>query len=433
MNKLFNENWAYYRGDHFQFWNGAKLPRNHPKYSHIQEEIKKIFRSYNICSEIVDTYVNTLVGKPFTYYLKNKQDANDLRVEELVSKWLDWQSETAIDQDFGDPIATATTYMLATGIGYLRLYTPKIYSKLPIERQIVLHAPNPTNVETSHNNEGILERAIYHFGDNQKEIYTLLRNGLTKIESERDGVKTVNLGGRLPIVELRGKCLINDAIKRAQNGINKTLTIKDKNIESAGFLERVILGGLPPGKWIEDENGNDRFIPNNQRLEIGINKTTYISGIPIGDVHSPKGYTNPKISYRQPISIDNFNESLKLDVSTIYHQAGLAYILTANDGRISARSRIALKEDFLVRLGIYERIIEAGLRRVFSIVLATLTDNKTNLKAVVELNLGIIPNPEEREQNRLDVKKGIMSRNRAISYLGINPEKELYLIEQESA
>ncbi len=433
MSKLFQENWAYYRGDHFQFWTGAKLPRNHPKYGKTMDEIKRIFHSYNICSEIIDTYVSALVGKPFTWYLQNKLDGNDEKTEGLISNWLDWQSETAIDQDFGDPISTAITYMLVTGVGYLRLYSPKIYKNLETYKQIVLHAPSPTSVKVERNSDGVLYKAEYSFGENLKEVYTLLDNGMTKIESDREETRVLDLGGRLPIFELKGKPLINDSIKRAQNAINKTLTIKDKNVESAGFLERVILGGLPPGEWIKDDDGNERFIPHKNSLDFGANKITFVSGIPLGDdVNSPTGYTNPKIVYKEPVSIKNFSESLKLDISTIYHQVGLAYMQTANDGRISAKSRIALKEDFIVRLGTYERIVEANLRRILSVVLKVLTKGKTTLSPIVELNLSVTTSPEEREQNRLDVKAKIMSRTRAISYLGMNPETEFKRIKEDS-
>ena len=51
---LQEENWDYYIGDTRKFWNGPQLPTTHPMYAKVQDEIDRLFHSYNICAEVVD-------------------------------------------------------------------------------------------------------------------------------------------------------------------------------------------------------------------------------------------------------------------------------------------------------------------------------------------------------------------------------------------
>lgn len=434
------ENWDYYIGNHRQFWTGPVLPKTHPMYEQVNAEIDRLFHPYNICSEIVDQYVSGLIGKKFSWSLKNKNGESSDKAESIITDWFEWQTEVGVDIDLGDPISTAITQMLVrdqgngSGSGYLRLYEPALYSKLEPYQRIVVHAPAPGQMSVERNIQGILWKAEYFYGDGQKEIYELLPDGKTKITNEdTEEVIIVDYGGRLPIVEFKGSSLITDAIKKGQNSINKTLTIKDINVENAGFLERVILNAMPPGAYVEDSEGKKTFKRDPKSLEIGANLITMITGLPIGDPDAPEGYTNPSVEYRNPVPVETFRESLAIDIATIYFQTGLAYLLSSGDGKISGKSRLTLKEDFLIRLRKYEQGIESGLKKLLTIVIQILTPYYPILKGykpVVELNLAVSPLPEERQQNREDVKAGIMSIPSAISAAGRDTQKEISLIEQ---
>lgn len=440
MPTLEEENWDYYIGKHRQFWSGPELPKTHPMYEVVKKEIDRLFHPYNICAEVVDHYVNALVGKPFSWSLKDINGESSQIAENIIRDWFAWQNEAAVDQDLGNPLTNAITQMLVrdqgvgAGVGYLRLYSPAIYANLEPYQSIVVHCPNPGTVTAERNKDGILYKVEYVYGDGEKETYELLEDGKTRITNELlNTVQEYDYGGRLPIIELKGRSLINDAVKKGQNSINRTLTIKDKNVESAGFLERVILGAQPPGKYEEDAEGNKTYVVDGKALDIGANLVTFISGKPIGDPDSPEGYTNPSIVYRDPVPVQNFREAIEMDVQAIYFQLGLAYLLSSGDGKISGKSRLTLKEDFLIRLRGYEKIIEAGIRKMLEIVIRVLSSYYPKLegyKPVVELNLAVSPLPEERQQNREDVKTGIMSIPTAISFNGFDAQKEIKLVEQ---
>lgn len=450
---LDEENWEYYLGDTFQFWVGPKPPVEHPKYASVMNHLGRIYQSYNIIQEGVTHYVNALVGKPFHWYLSQNGEPVDRasKVEELLQKWWDWQKYLAITTGLTSltPLSQAIAQMLVRDIGveefagigvsYLRLYTPKrlAESKNPWER-FVLHCPIPGAIIAKRDDDGFLYEAIYNYNRGQ-EVYTLLDSGKTRIATP-DETLDVDLGGRLPVFEMRGRCLLSEDIKQAQNSINKTLTIKSENLNTAGFLERVLLNAQLPGEWVADPSspGGEKFVPSQDPLEFGANKITFVQGLPIGDPRSPSGYTSPSIQYRQPVDVGTFRQALEIDTTFVYRAMGLGHLLSAGDGSLSGVSRETIKQDFKTRLEGYGQSIETVLQQVFKLVLLLISQETgqkdlTAFDPVVQLNLATgDPLPEEKKANLEDLNAGIISKTTAMTRAGIDdPDAELELINRE--
>ena len=439
--KLALENWQYYSGNHQQFYNGRGLPKHHPLSEMFNRELNRIFQSYNVCGEIVDHYANALVGKPFSWSVVADDGSINQGAEQIFSRWLEWQSEASIELNIGDPLTNAVRQMLVTdrgdsiGTGYLRVYSPEVFSNLEPFKQVLFHSPAIEQVNIERNCVGIACHAEYFYGDRESETYTLLNNNLTSIESNGSQIQA-DYGGLLPVFGMNGKCLISDAVKRGQNAINRALTYKEKNLEAAGFIERIIINAQPPGQWSENgETGNLEFILDRKPIATGSNVATFITGMPIGDPRTPKGYTKPSISYRDPVSPNSFVESVKMDIYKIYHQAGLSYLIDSDLGSISGASRQSLRDNFLYRLGTYQRTIEATLNRLFSIVIKALATSypvMQGCRPIVRLNLAIAPSINERQENVKDVLAGIMSIPTAIANNGLDVASELQLIRKYS-
>lgn len=327
--------------------------------------------------------------------------------------------------------------MLVTGTGYLRLYRPRRFQRLkePYQR-VVLHCPRQGSVVTKRDDDEILYHAQYSFGQGKSETYELLDSGLTRITDADGNSRDVDYQGSLPIFELNGKALVTKDLMQIQQSINKLLTMWDKNLEYAGFPERVILGGQPPGHWEEDKaTGRKRFVPNPALMELGADKIAFIPGLPIGDVNNPTNYTRPEMFYRDPVEVDNFVKTLECYKGNGYEVAGLGHLMAQGGDRISGKSRIAGKEDYVADLGNYERIIEDTIFEVVSLVLLVLNkDYQPNLLdylPVADLNLSITSPPEEREQNRLDYQAGLLSSTTVISANGRDPAPEVAAIERD--
>lgn len=226
-------NWKYYLGDTFQFWNGPKPPENHPKYAEVMDHLKQIYHSYNIIKEATNHYTAALVGSPFNWYLKGSNGEKVTgEAEELLKNWWDWQKHLQTSQDLnqGKAIAAAVKQMLirdngsGMGTSYLRLYEPSRYADLDPFKRIVLHAPKPGSVTVERDDDGVLFKATYQHTKGQ-ETYTLLEDGMTEICAYgKDGKLSSepyysDLGGRLPIFEIRGECILGEDTKQGQNSI----------------------------------------------------------------------------------------------------------------------------------------------------------------------------------------------------------------------
>jgi len=446
-----DENWRYYEGlNTFDFWTGPKPEINHPKYQTVMTRLKKAFHQYNIVRKITNHYINALVGKPFHWYLKNENGETDTEneAEKYLQMWWDYNKQVSISQRLGKgkPFAEAVCQMLVRdnrgsintsttgnitqdinggiGTGYLRLYSPKRYANLQPWKKIILHCPSPGSVLVERDPDGILYRATYSY-DKGRETYTLLDNGLTQIVDEQ-GTREIDLHGRLPVFELSGDCIVTQDIKDAQNAINKSLTLKGENLNFAGFLERVILNGQMPGKWVNDPAapGGERFVSDAAGMQGGAGKAMYVQGIPIGDRRNPSGYTDPSVMYRDPVDVENFLKDFELNLKCAYLAADLGHLLSAGDGSLSAVSRRTLKEDFVTGLGQYAENIQAVISNIFDTVLLLLSydlqrPDFTQYSTAVELKLNLgTPLPEERDQNRQDYQAGLLSWTTAVMGTG---------------
>jgi hypothetical protein len=438
------ENWDYYLGNHFQFWNGASIDRESGASPEIRrayyKELERIFHSYNVVGRIVSHYVNALVGKPYTVSLKYRDGSSKEVPEEakqLINNWRAWQTKTHIKKggNRGSAIAEALTQMLATKHGYLRLYQPERFVNLEPYKRIVLHAPSLSSIEIERDDDEILYRAKYHTANGTEEIYELLNSGLTRIATKA-GTTDYDYGGFLPIFQIGGRCLINSDLKQIQQAINTLLTMWNKNLEFAGFPERVILNGQAPGEWIKDDQGRDIFVSSPEKFRMGADRINFINPIPIGDRRNPAGYTRAEMFYRDPVDVETFDRSLAAYKTNAYEVSGLAHLLSAGDGRISGKSRISIKEDYVSDLSNYEKIVEDVLEEVYELVLLFLDRdypqlNLKEIQPVIDLNVSIAAPPEEREQNRADYQAGLLSAESVIAANGRDAFNEINLIDKD--
>lgn len=438
-----SENWDYYLGKTFNYWTGPKPPASHVKYSSVITQLNKIFQSYNLIKEIINYYRDTLIGQQFNWYLsQNKEKATEAtEAEEILNLWWKWQYQLNFISNLNriDPLSDAIISMLVNnisdsgiGVGYLRLYQPKKLLNNPLEyKSYVLHSPPYDSIAVERDDDGFIEYATYNCVQGQ-ETYKLLDSGLCEITDYEGNVSTVDLGGSIPIFELRGESLLTNSLKECQNSINKTLTLKGENLNYAGFLERVILNGQMPGEWIPDASSpsGERFVPT-ESLTYGANTVNFIQGLPLGDPRNPDGYTNPSISYREPIGSDAFKQSLDIDIQTMYMSAGLGHLLTVSDGSLSGVSRESIKTSFETRLKSYQLTTENCLESVFNTMIKLL--NLGSYEATVQLNPALgKPLPEYSKLTIEKYNAGLISRNSAMVELGIkDPDSEIELIKRE--
>lgn len=437
------ENWKYYVGETFEFWSGPRPPVSHIKYASVISQLKRIFQSYNLTKEIINYYKDTLIGQNFNWYLSqnNQKIKKESQIEEILQDWWLWQYQLSFISNLHriDPLSDAVINMLinevgksGVGVSYLRLYQPKKLQNNPLNyKKYVLHSPSVDSITVERDDDGFIEYATYNCVQG-KETYKLLDSGLCEIVDYEGNISTIDLGGMIPVFELRGEVILTDALKQSQNSINKTLTLKGENLNYAGFLERVILNGQMPGEWIPDAGSpsGERFVPT-ENLTYGANTVNFVQGLPIGDPRSPDGYTNPSISYREPVGCDAFKSSLEIDIQTMYMSSGLGHLLTVADGGLSGVSRESVKSSFETRLKSYQLTIENCLSAIFKSVITLLDFG--DYTPVIQLNLALgKPLPEYTKMVIEKYNTGLISRTTAMSEVGIkDTDAELQLIKRE--
>lgn len=449
---LIEENLEYYSGqDSFQFWIGPSTDIADPHRDELMAEIAKVFQSSNKIGECCDRHRNALIGKkPHWYlsdYLGNRAEDDTASVAELLlTRWIDsqYKSGTKLDNQLGNAIAECTKNMSVAGEGFLRLWSPLRFRNSPdLIKRVALHSPHPSSVVVKRDRDGFTESIEYSYLiDNIKRvevqrideatnftIFTTLDETGKEIEEE---TIALDLGGRYSIYEMSAPSLITDSVKRAQNAINFALTMMPRNIEVAGFRERLIMGAQPPGRW-----EGETFIPDPD-FRVGPGQTAFLQGAPLLDeLGQLKGYTSPSVFSSEPVAVQTFIDTALAFTSVIYHGFSQSHLL-GSDLQLSGVSREQARQDFETKLGEHSDVVSAAISGAYGSALMMLTQDSIetykDLDVVVQLNLNsTTPLPAELDQILKFKQAGLMSKATAMTLSGYvsDTDAELSLLADE--
>jgi hypothetical protein len=460
------ENLDLYNGDHWDFWIGPKVDENEPNAQEFNAAIERVFQTNNLIRNCIDRHVRALIGRFPNWFFK---DASGDRVETepeegdeaapnsaateaelLIQRWIDRIQSLSQTQeaDMGDPFKKAVKDLAVTDTAYLRIWTPEKFkeAKDPI-RRVAIHSPDIGAIEFIYDKDKFLEKIYYRYQvDNvdyiesqsideatgETVIQTLDSNEKQLLDDEEI---RLNLGGRYTVYKMSAPSLITQSARDAQSAANFVLTMLMRNLEQAGFLERIILGAQPPGHW-DDVNGVKTFVPDNN-FKIGVGQTAFIQGTPNFDAEDNiTGYSNPSVNYREPVNVETFERSHVLATSIIYHQMGQGHLL-ATDLNMSGIARVQSRQDFDTTLEEHRNTVQSAIGGILGAALMLMVDNPEayeGLDVAVQLRLSTSkPLPEELEQNRKDFEGGLKARTTAMSATGIeDPDAEQQLRKAEA-
>lgn len=464
----------YYEGDHFLYWSKSfGLNLSVEERDIVLSQLREIFVSANYIKECIDRHVDALVGKNPTYDVTSLNDPvedpdTDVEVESEsntllkeahkdLSSWVEFVYENCLlsldDTQHLHPIAKCVTDAVVLGEGFLRIYQPNRYkNSKKIYNRIYLDAPDKDLVTFNADIEGMIESIDFRIKDKIIERQTLdPESGLLSfvyldsatLEELVDDLYqpfSLDLGGNWTIYRFKAPSLVTESIRRQQNAINLVLTLAARNEIQTGFLERVLLNAQLPGTF-KTINGKKEFVPDKDGFRTGADVTAYVQGIPLGDPNKPTGFTNPQVSYRPPVDVKSFIDSLSLFSARLYHEFGQAHILAGDDGSLNGVSRIQLRQDFERQLTHHIGTIERAISATYTSALRMLgimrsSANYANLQVKVELQLAssLLTSEESRIYSE-DFKANLISHRTALEKKGYNnPEQimeELALESQE--
>lgn len=453
-------------GDHWQEgdgWSGPIVSPDDTSYAEVRAEIARAFVSQNVIREVTDRHVSGVVGREPSWSLtprralaEGEQPTAEERAlideaEALLTAW--WYAR-------GIPILLAdlARHALLGGRSCARFYVPSGYldeggavaaqdaadalSSLWVDAVPPLAATVATDARTRR------DTGIYvgRDPDARREYaeVSAVEGALTVTrvlglggEVER---AALDLGGRLPLHELRLPTLITAQVRALQRLLNLALSMLGRNTVLGGFLERVILNAQLPGRMVEQPDGTRAF--ERDPFIVGAGSTNVLVGVPVHDGEGNiSGYTSPSVVYRDPVAVGTFRDTRDEAYRAILSECRQLHALIAADATASGESRRQALYDFLTSLRATKGGMDTLGRWLLETALAYAAafggqpGRYDGLRAVFACRLDPGPVPADESRLVLDlVEGGLLSREGGMERAGVEDvDAEQARIEQERA
>jgi hypothetical protein len=394
---------AYYDGDHWRNGSGWVGPRPDPADldgARVLIEIARAFVSANKVKEVVGRHMHGVIGREPNWSLTPKRALADDQqpspeetalIEEATAAITAWADATGIGML--DQIQEIAITLLLAGRASIRLFVPPGHVALQDDGSraipdapdlesalgylfISLPLPDAAGVITdpdSQNKAGVYLYQPEGKGQ-QAEVSYVDDQGLTVlaiVDGDTTAGVALDIGRRLWLHALVAPALFTESIRRLQDQLNLALTMQGRNVIQGGFLERIILNGQMPGEWVADtaSPGGKRFVPG--EAQFGASTTNYVMGAPIrNQLGEVSGYTDPRVSYRDPVPPDTFISSGSDLKHAILEEAQQLHALIAGDATASGESRMQARADFATSLRKTKTALDGAGRWLLETVLA---------------------------------------------------------------
>lgn len=479
-----------YDGDHWMSgdgWIGPIPAESQQMYDDIKAEVFKAFCSKNVVREVVDRKVDGLLkSRPqMTYYFKENVKDKDGMIPDPKQKLIDeatnlfrvWFKKKKILKRLKEVYGRSQLNERVTS----RLYIPKGLlsrssngsTKVPpgtIEECLdLIHLSielNDSAGEIVHPEtqltaavcdvvagENRYTELVYVEGSNTivRTVWNTIENGLIQLSpaaqkamDENQGTEWVlELGGRLTMFQPRIRPTITQQVRENQYAINLAKTMQNRNTVVAGFLERIVLDAMPPGKWIDDPSDPNKQIYEVGPFKLGAGTTNFFMAAEYrNDDTGESHYGNPSVYIKEPSPPSTFIESKRDCYQDILEEVGQPHILISGDATSSAKSRETAKDTYRGTLEddegelipMIEWLMETTISMAAFLAGGTNKGHFEELAAQAKcyLNLGPLTG-NERQDNREDVKAGQVSVRTSMMRSGVeDPQAEFDRISEEA-
>jgi hypothetical protein len=456
----------YMNGDHWQNGEGWSGPKpeitdvSSSVVSKVMSEIERGFVSQNMILECVSRHVDVCVVEPnFNMTLmrelgmdENGKSEEPMNAEQALIK----EANAALTSwfDTKDIMATmnkAVTHAVSVGRSVLRLYIPRAATvadetgatmvlrgdlKDTIQ-SVYLSAPDPMNAGVLKDFDGNPTRAYFKFIDptdettERLEAQSLENNETIVTLETATGLAEARypLNGMLLTYELQRPELVSPQIISQQKMVNKTYTMLSRNIDVGGFIERTIENGQLPTITKLDENGNEQQIP--VPLKVGAGTVNFVAPYIYENELGQKTAIPASIKYRDPVPVDTFEGTLKMNERALYKEFKQLHITMTGDGSASGTSRIQAMNDFRASVNPTVTMLEKAYRWLFGTALQLAAHFEGNAERFKELRVSVSVTPElsalTAEEIRVIIemfKEGLMSRASAIEKIRMIQDAE---------
>lgn len=312
---------------------------------------------------------------------------------------------------------------------------------------VQIAAPEP-DVCYVYTDEETQERvAIFLFEDPETdkpaaELWWVDDDGLSHFrvvgnDTDVDDEVGVDLGGRLPIVEMEGELLITEPIRRQQKRLNFAESLLVRVSETGGFPERYTLNAEPGGLWsltapsdgpalkTAHQDGKTWYLHPSPRT-LGAAITTDLVGVVTrsGDAETR---ATPGVVFKDPTDPGFAIKTSRHAYRTILEEAKQGHMIDEGTGEASGIAYQQARADYEDDLNAVRPNVEGLVRDTLGVVLAwadAMTAeprrylDRYRISVTMKVRSGPVT-PDEQRQHNENVKAGTLSAETAMALNGV--------------
>ncbi len=456
-------NRKYYEDDHWQNgagWTGPRPEVGNASYTTVMAEIARSFVSQNTIARVVDRHASAVAGREIAWGLTVRRplkdgetptDAEMALIREAEAALTEWWDAQGVQVSMLEAVRTGQW----AGKSPLRLFVPEgkrdangmVGTKPDLADAlglIFLDQPAPEAFQMVTDTRTMDKAGIYLYTDDDDadwaEICYLDEAGRTVVKilgREQVEEYALDLGGRLLHHQMTAKPLITDSVRRNQRLLNKALTMLDRNVDLAGFLERTLLNAQLPGAYEVDANGVRRFVPS--PLHVGPGSINAFVGVLTEDDTGASRLATPDIVYRDPVPVTTFEGTKSMALKSILEDTHQLHAIMAGDATATGEARRQAMAEFESSIRPTKTVTDQAVRWLLetALALASLFSGQAgkygDLRVNADCKLFAGPAPADEIPNTINLHaRHLLSRRTAMSRVGVeDPDAELAMIEAE--
>lgn len=249
----------------------------------------------------------------------------------------------------------------------------------------------------------------------------------------------LQLGGRLPFVQLDGEMLVTDSVRRQQARFNFFESLLVRVAETAGFPERYTINAESTGIYLEtppsegpalktvEEDGKLWYLHPMERT-LGPSVVTDLVGVATKDPETGAlTVATPSVERFEPVDPENILKSCQHAKQTIRQECKQGHVEMDGEATSSGWSRVQARARFVSDLMKRRNPLAVCLGDFYEGLLALASQMTNELDGFLDtydcqVTVYISPgpvDPEERSAINEQVAKGLLSLETALVMLGI--------------
>lgn len=417
-------NRMFFQGDHWQNgdgWIGPHPETGNEAFTLAMQEIANLFTSKNTVRECTIRHALGVVGRNIQWGftgIEPVESPDGVPTEEiqqkikeatkLITPWLNKRKVSTLLRD------AVCTLLLSERAG-IQLGIPPGLAEKDNAGNLVIHAatiedalkfifpehPLPDNAAVVVDQDTKLEAGLWRYSSGKSEKGNELASGesataTTPDEKDDDYIaicfvdevgdtvirvfkdhtdepeaeSSLQMGGRIPMFEMRRAALITVQVQQGQRALNLAETMIPRAGITHGFMERVLVDAQLPGEPEIDGEGNETGRWIEKPFYTGAGTTNFIESSEFEDEEGKIRAKHADIKWREPISPDGPIKASDKHYRSILDEVCQLHVVMAGDSNPSGSSRLTARIEYLATLQLTQGEVEAAFRFIVDTALA---------------------------------------------------------------